>query len=138
MDEAEKLLKEGLAGQAANSDWSNLYARLLVNKGNVTGAVKVLKSVMPDMSIEPDYYAFLAALYQKSEYHEDAVLTYRQVLRVRPGNGVWWMGLAISLESLGRNDEALFAYNKALDGKFMSQDLHRYVQGKISYLNSRG
>ncbi len=138
LGEAEELLKAGLTRQVANSYWSNLYARLLVNKGNVTDAVKVLKSVTPDLSTEPDYYAFLAALYQKIEYHEDAVLTYRQVLQVRPGNGVWWMGLAISLESLERNTEALFAYNKALDGKFMSQDLHRYVQGKINYLNSRG
>jgi Flp pilus assembly protein TadD len=135
---AEELLKEGLSTQGGNSDWTNLYARLLVSKGEIDTAIAVLTSVAPEIHKEPDYYAFLAALYQKRERHADAVHTYRQVLQARPDNSVWWMGLAISLEALQQNSEALFAYNKALQGNSMSQDLRKYVHGKINYLNKRG
>ncbi len=135
---SEQILKVGLVTQPENSVWADLYARLLVNRGDMDSAIKVLASMKPDTYSEPDYYAFLAALYQKVKRHQKAVYIYRQVLQVRPDNGVWWMGLAISLESLKQHNDALFAYQKALQGSKMSLDLKNYVHGKIDYLSKSG
>jgi tetratricopeptide (TPR) repeat protein len=134
---AEEILHEGLSTQTVDSAWADLYARLLVNKGDIDGAIEVLVSVTPDMNNELDYYAFLAALYQKRGQHSEAIKIYREVLKVNSAKSVWWMGLAISLESLQQNGDALNAYNKALRGDRMSQDLQKYVLGKIDYLNKR-
>jgi tetratricopeptide (TPR) repeat protein len=137
LQQAEEVLYEGMSTQAAESAWVDLYARLLVNKGDIDSAIETLASARPNVNNEPDYYAFLAALYQKTEQHSQAIKIYRQVLKVSPEKSVWWMGLAISLESLQQNSDALFAYNRALKGDRMAQDLQKYVLGKIEYLNKR-
>lgn len=137
LEEAEKLLHEGLNTQKGDSVWVDLYARLLVNKGDIDSAIDVLASVSPNINDEPDYYAFLAALYQKREQHSESVEIYRAVLKVSPAKSVWWMGMGISLESLQKNGEALYAYNMALRGDRMTEDLQKYVLGKIEYLNKR-
>ncbi|MBT7951479.1 MAG: tetratricopeptide repeat protein [Gammaproteobacteria bacterium] len=137
LEQAEETLYEGLNTQDVDSVWVDLYARLLVNKGDVDSAIEILSSVTPDVNNEPDYYAFLAALYQKREQHSEAIKIYREVLKVSPDKSVWWMGMAISLESLQKNGEALYAYNRALRGNRMTEDLQKYVLGKIEYLNKR-
>jgi MSHA biogenesis protein MshN len=137
LQQAEELLYEGLSSQKGNTVWVDLYARLLVNKGDIDNAIDVLAGVTPDVSSEPDYFAFLAALYQKNEQHSEAIKIYREVLKVSPAKSVWWMGLAISLESLQQDRDALYAYNRALQGDRMTQDLQKYVLGKIEYLNKR-
>ncbi len=134
---AEELLIVGLNTKIDNEVWADLYARLLVHKGDINTAIEVLVSVTPDISSNPDYFAFLAALYQKTERHSEAVNTYREVLRIKPSQSVWWMGLAISLESLLQNNDALYAYKKALQGNRMTQELKQYVHSKINYLSKR-
>ncbi len=138
LQKAELLLEQGLELNESQADWANLYARLLINSGQIDIAIDVLEVAAPLIGSDPGYYAFLAALYQKSDNHAQAVLTYRQVIEQESSNSVWWMGLAISLESLGENAEALFAYRRALQGKTMSPDLQQYVHGKISYLSKQG
>ncbi len=137
LQKAEILLKAGLGIAGGETTWKNLYARLLANKGDVDTAITVLTKAMPAVNSDPEYFAFLAALYQKNERHADAVRTYRQVLQSVPDNSIWWMGLAISLESLQQHADALYAYKMALRGKAMSQDLQKYVHGKINYLTKR-
>lgn len=137
LHKAEALLEQELNSRLWNPEWADLYARLLVNKGDITTAIGILEGMKPELSSKPDYYAFLAALYQKNRQHKESISNYKRVLQVRPGNGVWWMGLAISLEALGQKKDALFAYNRALAGKPMSPDLQKYVQGKITYLRKR-
>ena len=135
---AEHLLKSGLERDSKEAIWADLYARLLVNKGKIDAAIVVLTSMTPDIWEEPDYFAFLAALYQKVQRHDDAINTYHEVLQIKPEKSVWWMGLAISLEAVDKYGEALEAYRRASRGNGMSQDLKKYVHSKISYLNGRG
>ena len=135
---AEHLLKSGLDRDSKEAIWADLYARLLVNKGKIDAAIVVLTSMTPNIWEEPDYFAFLAALYQKAQRHDDAINTYHEVLQIKPEKGVWWMGLAISLEAVDKYGEALEAYRRASRGNGMSQDLKKYVHSKISYLNRRG
>ncbi len=138
LQKAESLLEQGLNLNKTQADWANLYARLQINRGETELAIDVLETAAPEIKTDPGYYAFLAALYQKTDNHRQAVVTYRQVVEQESTNSVWWMGLAISLESLAEDAEALFAYRRAMQGKSMSPDLQQYVLGKISYLSKQG
>ena len=138
LEEAEAILDEGLRQVQAVPDWADLHARLLINRGLVSQAIDTLKAASPVLEKSPEYYAFLAALYQKSDRHLEAIQTYRRVVEHEENNSVWWMGLAISLEATGRNPEALFAYRKSLQGAKLSPDLQQYVHGKIAFLDRQG
>ena len=136
--QAEQVLHQGLSIDHKNAEWANLYARLLVNRGDLQGAVNRLESALPNIDRMPEFYAFLAALYQKTNRHEDAISVYRDVLGVKPNNNVWWMGLAISLEAVNLQQEALHAYRQALKGNSLSLDLQKYITGKINHLARQG
>ena len=56
-------------------------------------------------------------------------------MEVRPDSGVWWMGLAISLEAMGDDGVAIVAYRKALNGHAMTADLQRYASERIAVLS---
>lgn len=133
--EAEQLLAQGIELTPDNAKLAKFYARLLVAKGNVDKALSVLEDARPDVVQDPEYHAFMAALYQRLGRHEEAVTAYRRVVEVRPDSGVWWMGLAISLEAMGDDDVAIVAYRKALNGHAMTADLQRYASERIAVLS---
>jgi len=134
--EAAQLLRQGLAFHPRHTPFAKLYARILVEQGDVAGAVKVLDGASPDVALEPDYHAFRAALYQRMKQHPRAVAIYRQVVKARPDAGVWWMGLAISLEAQGDNSDALQAFRRAAVSGGLNPELQKYVQSRMVALNA--
>jgi len=55
------------------------------------------------------------AVLQRLGKHAEAVEAYQNAIRIAPQPGTTWVGLAISLETLGRRPEAALAYRRALD-----------------------
>jgi MSHA biogenesis protein MshN len=82
----------------------------------------------------PDYLAFLAALQQKTGHHKEAVQLYRQALKKHSQNGVWWMGLGISLHADGMNQEAIEAFKQAKMQGGISAELQAFIEQKIEVL----
>jgi tetratricopeptide (TPR) repeat protein len=131
---AAKLLEQGLQQRPGTTEWIKIYARILVDHGDEQAAIGLLHDGLPDVAEDPGYHAFLAALYQRQARHADAVQVYHQVLGIHPENGVWWMGLAISLEAMDRNREALEAYQRAFEIRQDSPDIYRFLEQKIARL----
>jgi len=92
----------------------------------------VLERGAPEIAPQnAEYHAFLAALYQRLTRHRDAIARYSAVLETRSDNGVWWVGLGISLMADGRGSEALDAFRQSLDDASLSRNLRRYVTERI-------
>jgi MSHA biogenesis protein MshN len=101
----------------------------------VEQAVEVLTRALPAVGSDNDYYAFYAALLQRLARHAEASETYRVLVEQQPDNGLWWMGLAISLDAMKEMEDALYSYNRALEGQSLNQELRDYVLQQIARLS---
>jgi MSHA biogenesis protein MshN len=81
-----------------------------------------------------EYRAFLAGALQRQGRQREAAEQYQGALRTVPGNGVWWMGLGISLQADKRNAEALDAFQKARASGALNAELQGFVQQRIGQL----
>jgi MSHA biogenesis protein MshN len=132
--DAEKVLEDGLKRDSRQSSFAMLLARLQVERDALPLALETLQKNLPHAERQPEYQAFLAALLQRQDRHKEAVTHFQLALQLAPGNGVWLMGLGISLQALQRNEDARDAYQRALGSNGLSPQLQEFVQNKLKEL----
>jgi MSHA biogenesis protein MshN len=131
--EAGEVLETGLALQPGTAGLRKLHARLLVEQGDLNGAVTSLEVGADGASNDGDYQALMAALYQRQGAFDKSVQRYQQALVREPRQGVWWLGLAISSEGAGQTQEAAGAYQRALDSG-IGANLGTYARERLKAL----
>ena len=136
--DAAELLSEGVKVVPEYPLFAQLYARVLLEQNNPQLAIKILEQGSARMKVEPNYYALLAATYQRVKNHKKAVDIYLQLVKVRPAAGVWWLGLGISLEKSGKNKEAVQAYQRAQKTGSLKAGLVKFTNNRVSALQEIG
>lgn len=129
--EARTLLQYGLRISPSHFIFAKLYARILMEQNDNVTAISVLLRNPPAQNADSDYFALLAALYQKNKQHFKAAALYGQLLKQRENNGVWWLGMAISLEALDKSTQARLAYEKAKNSGNLSKGLYQYTDQRV-------
>lgn len=132
--EAVEVLEEGLALDRKQPGLAMLLARLQVERAALPAAIQTLEASL-SAARKPDYHAFLAALYQRAGQHPQALESYRQALRQSPRNGLWWMGMAISLQASGQDEDARSAFLRAQDSGMLSPELEAFVRQRLGQLS---
>jgi MSHA biogenesis protein MshN len=132
--DAERVLKQGQEIKPEHTGFAMLLARIQVEHGALDQAIATLKKSLPYAEGQANYQAFLAALLQRNNLHNDAIIYYQIALRITPGNGIWLMGCGISLQAVKRNDDARQSYQRALDSKTLSPELQAFVRQKLKEL----
>jgi MSHA biogenesis protein MshN len=133
-DDAENVLRKGLKRDPHDASFAMLMARLQVERGAVPLALETLQKTLPSAEGQADYQAFMAALLQRQSRHDEAIAHYQIALKSAPNNGIWLMGLGISLQALQRNEDARDAYRRALASNSLNAQLQAYVQQKLKEL----
>ncbi len=133
---AYSVLNEGLIQYPENVEWITVYARILLNEEKIIEASSLLDKQSPEFSSNSEYYALQAAILQKLNEHEQSAKIYRDLLQVNPLKAVWWMGLGLSLESLKRYDDALYAYQKASNNSTLALESKLFISKRINRLNN--
>ena len=133
---AMSLLSQSVELLPENHKIKKLYAQILFHIGRQQEAVKVLRTRMPLIDGSAEYHALLAGYLQNMQEHKQAADLYRSLVNIRPDQSIWWMGLGISLEALGKQSEALTAYEEAMQGGKLSNNLKQYVSQRIKLLSS--
>ena len=128
------MLREALRLSPGQSGFTMALARLQVDRGNNQAAIDTLQKGITYAQGNADYHAFLAALLQRQQRHEEAIAQYRAALGLRPQSGVWLMGLGMSLQSLNRNTEARDAYRSAKASGTLKPDLQAFVDQRLQQL----
>lgn len=132
--EAEQVLQEGLLINHRQTGFAMLLARLQVERNAVSDALETLQKTLPFADGQADYQAFTAALMQRQARHKEAITHYQHALQLQPNNGVWLMGLGISLQAVQRMEEARDAYKRALATRSLSTGLQSFVNQKLKEL----
>ena len=132
--EAERVLQDGLGVKPGHTGFAMLLARLQVERGAVELATATLEKTLIQAERQADYHAFFAALLQRQNRQEEAIVHYRIALQLVPDNGIWLMGYGISLQAVQRTDEARDAYSRALESQTLSPELRAFVQMKLKEL----
>jgi len=133
-DEAATKAREGLSLDPAQHGLSMILARLQLEKGELRTAIETLERTLPYAADHADYQAFLAALLQRDERHKQAIEHYLAALQKAPQNGVWWMGVGISLQAEHRQPEALEAFKRAKASNSLSPELVAFVDTRLAQL----
>jgi tetratricopeptide (TPR) repeat protein len=132
---AYSVLNEGLIQYPEQVEWTKVYARILLNEGKTLEANKLLAKNSPILSNNTEYYALKAAVLQKLNDHTESAKIYRDLLQINPSKLIWWLGLGISLESLKRYDDALYAYQKASSNKSLASESIKFINQRITMLS---
>jgi tetratricopeptide (TPR) repeat protein len=128
---ANKILATGIAMQPNYIPFVELQARLLADAGKTEEALTLLQRSAPPIAENPDYYAFIAALYQRQGQSMMSAKLYEELLHLNSNKAVWWLGLGIALESLNKSSQALEAYGRASQTGGLTPELSAFVAGKI-------
>ena len=134
VDEAAASLQEGLALNARNTGFAMLLARILVESNDIPAALIVLQRHAAPADRNPDFHAFAAALYQRLDRHQEAIEQYQTALGLAPSAGVWWLGLGISFQAVGRPKDALEAFTRAKSAGNLAPDLLGFVDQRLRQL----
>lgn len=129
--EASELLRQGLGVSPRHLTFSKLYARSLMQLNQDDQAIAVLTRAAPAIDKDPSYFAILAALYQRQNQHARAAEVYARLVTVNGHNGVWWVGLGISLEALGRQQDAKQAYGHARNTGNLRAEVARFTDNRL-------
>ena len=132
--EAYILLDQGINIDNEYMPFVRLYAQSLIQRGRLQQAKKTLLAASSASNLDADYYALLAALTQRSSEHQESISYYMRALELNPKNSQWWMGLAISLETLGQVVAAIGAYNEAKTTGNLNAELLSYIDSRLTVL----
>jgi len=110
-----------------------LLARMQLESGG--NALETLQRSLPYAESHAEYRAMMAGVLQRANRHKEAVDHYQAAVRLQPGNGVWWMGMGISLQADKRNAEAKVAFQRALDSGRLTPELQAFVERHLQQLN---
>ncbi len=135
--EGQQLLEQGIARHPRHLGFSQMLARVHIERGADQRALAVLESAGDSARADPEFLAFLAALYQRTGRHADAAKAYTDAVNLRPDEGRWWLGLAISLEAEQKWPGASQAYTRARLSAGLDPQLVRYADQRLAALKNK-
>jgi len=128
------IIEKGLHLTPGYLPFVELKARLLSMEGKTSQAINLLQREAPPVRENPEYHAFLAALYEQSNNDTLASRLYNQLTALDPKNGNWWFGLGVSLDKLGQAKQAVLAYAKATSAGGLSPESSSFLQDRVHAL----
>ena len=127
-------LREALA--AAEATRNNLatvalareLARLHVADNRPQDALNLLGRLEPLLGEDADAWALRGNAEQRLAMHAEAAQSYLAALRMRPTEGKWMLGAAISLAAIGKLDEAKTWADRARERDAVTPNIAAYLQ----------
>ncbi|MEO5933342.1 MAG: tetratricopeptide repeat protein, partial [Duganella sp.] len=132
-DEAIRQLRLSLGIDPRQPGLAMVLARLQLERGGP--ALDTLMKTLPYAGDSADYLAFLAGVLQREQRHGEAARYYRDALQLAPNNGVWWMGLGISLQADQHLPEAREAFQRARQSNGLTPELQAFIERRLEQLS---
>ena len=134
-DDAERLLREGLAQNAHQPALAIVLARVQTDRHDLRGGIDTLRAALgaggAASAEQAEARALLATLLQGAGQHREAIDAFGAALRQAPQNGPWWVGMGLSLAAEGRAEGASEAFDRARATGNLSPELLAYVEQRL-------
>lgn len=135
LEEAARLLRDGLAQNGQTPQLAIVLARLQAQRDDLQGGISTLRMLL-DASVsapaeQAEARALMATLQQSAGQHREAIDSYTAALRQVPQKGAWWVGLGLSLAAEGRPASAAEAFERARATGTLSPELLVYVEQRL-------
>lgn len=134
IDEARRLLQEGVALNPSNTRFASVLARIHIERRDFAAALDVMNGVKTPEQGGAEFQSMRATVLQQLGRHAEAVDAFQSALRGAPQIGAVWMGLGISLETLGRKTEAAEAFGRAAATGSLGAEARRYAEQRARQL----
>ena len=135
--EAQSLLEQGVAQHPRHYPFAQLLARSYVDRGQDLKALSLLEKSREAAGADAEYFAFLATLYQRNGRHPEAVTSFTEAVKLRPQEGRWWLGFAISLEATEQWKASSEAYQRAAASGSLDKQLLQYAQQRLAVVKNK-
>jgi MSHA biogenesis protein MshN len=130
---AHRVLQEGLALNPQQPAFAVALARIYIGQREYAAALEVLDRAGPATG-KTDFQAMRGAVLQRMGRYAQAVEAYQAALRGENQPATSWIGLAMSLEGLGRRGEAVTAYRRALTAGPIAAEAREYAENRARAL----
>ena len=125
----------GLVLAPENPQLRKAYARSLFAENDYRAAIEVLRAApVPAPAADLEYHALWAGLLQEAGSYAQAADIYRQLVRFRPQEALWWMGLGICCDQTGDAAAAREAYTQALGLNGLKPGWEDYINSRLQIL----
>ena len=139
--EAVDTLNRGLYLEPSHHAFTLILARIELDRGNLEAAIEATESAIGRSSeaspASAELYAFSATLYQRKQEYKISVERYQKALEMSSNNGLWWLGLGISLDQINESSTALTAFKRASESPNLQQRSLEYVRSRIISLEEQ-
>lgn len=126
------LLQNGIELNRQGERLRIALAKLLIKEQQPEAALSPLAFLPAAPSLE--YLSLRAALAQKSKHNELALESYQALTQKEPGNGRWWLGLAIQQERAFTLPEARASYQQALSKVGLSSQSQTFIRDRLAVI----
>lgn len=128
------LVQQGMAVAPEFVGYRKLQARLLLSGGMTQEAVRLLSDKPPLVSVDNEYHDLLATAQLSAMDFAGAAKSYQSLVQQNRNEARWWYGLAAAQDGLGRETEALRAYQQALSLPSLSAGLRQRSEQRVTEL----
>ena len=127
--DAINLLSQGIALAPPAQEMRLMSARIYYEQGQIRQAYKILRPIKASNSAE--IQTLLANTSAELNEHNSAITAYQKLITLDPDVGRWWLGVAVSLDSLGNFVPARDAYKKAIARNNLSSSAMQFARERL-------
>ncbi|MBA6389750.1 tetratricopeptide repeat protein [Colwellia sp. BRX10-3] len=127
--DAVNLLSQGIALAPKAEEMRLMSARIYYEQGQAREAYKMLRPVNNSNSSE--IQILLANVSAELNEHNSAIIAYKKLITLEPDVGRWWLGVAVSLDSLGMFVPARDAYKQSIARNNLSTSAMQFARQRL-------
>ena len=133
LEAARKELQVALSIDPEQARFALPLARIQAGLREYVAALEVLGKV-PENAAGPELSVLRAVILQRLGRHAEAIAYYERSLKTASDDGPTLLGYGISLDALGRSDEAAQAYRRVLAVKSVMPEIRAYAEARLRTL----
>ncbi len=131
---ASALLNQGTILFPQNIQLINLSSQLFLQNKQARPALILLQQVDDKYITDETYLALLAAAYQQTNAPLKSSQVYQKLISINTDKAEYWLGLAIAYEKQNNKQQALNAYQQALNKNSLKPPIVSYIKQRTSIL----